>query len=69
PQGGTVSNSDPVTGQAGWYDLRVRIYPAAPEEPPVSWPQAAAPMQRVPGMVEAPRRRGWMAGLRKGGRS
>lgn len=25
---GTVSNSDPVTGQAGWYDLRVRVYPA-----------------------------------------
>jgi anaerobic selenocysteine-containing dehydrogenase len=25
---GTVSNSDPVTGQAGWYDVRVRISPA-----------------------------------------
>ena len=25
---GTTSNSDPVTGQAGWYDVRVRIYPA-----------------------------------------
>jgi anaerobic selenocysteine-containing dehydrogenase len=25
----SVSNSDPVTGQAGWYDVRVRIYPAA----------------------------------------
>ncbi|MEM9231885.1 MAG: molybdopterin oxidoreductase family protein [Pseudomonadota bacterium] len=24
------SNSDPVTGQAAWYDLRVRIEPAAP---------------------------------------
>jgi anaerobic selenocysteine-containing dehydrogenase len=23
-----MSNSDPVTGQAGWYDVRVRIYPA-----------------------------------------
>jgi anaerobic selenocysteine-containing dehydrogenase len=23
-----TSNSDPVTGQAGWYDVRVRIYPA-----------------------------------------
>jgi hypothetical protein len=23
-----VSNSDPVTGQAAWYDVRVRIYPA-----------------------------------------
>ncbi|MDF3011447.1 MAG: formate dehydrogenase, partial [Burkholderiales bacterium] len=26
---GSTSNSDPVTGQAGWYDVRVRIYPAA----------------------------------------
>jgi sulfite dehydrogenase (quinone) subunit SoeA len=24
---GGVANSDPVTGQAGWYDVRVRIYP------------------------------------------
>ena len=23
-----LSNSDPVTGQAGWYDVQVRIYPA-----------------------------------------
>jgi hypothetical protein len=23
-----MSNSDPVTGQAAWYDVRVRIYPA-----------------------------------------
>lgn len=29
---GQVSNSDPVTGQAGWYDVRVRIDPA--EAPP-----------------------------------
>jgi anaerobic selenocysteine-containing dehydrogenase len=25
------ANADPVTGQAAWFDLRVRIYPAAPE--------------------------------------
>ena len=32
PHGGgrTISNSDPVTGQAGWYDVRVRIVPAEP---------------------------------------
>jgi anaerobic selenocysteine-containing dehydrogenase len=24
---GDVANSDPITGQAGWYDVRVRIYP------------------------------------------
>ena len=26
--GRALTNSDPVTGQAAWYDLRVRIYPA-----------------------------------------
>jgi hypothetical protein len=31
-----ISNSDPVTGQAGWYDVRVRIYPAEEE---AIWPQ------------------------------
>ncbi len=25
----TTSNSDPITGQAGWYDLRVRLLPAS----------------------------------------
>ncbi|MDE1953504.1 MAG: molybdopterin oxidoreductase family protein [Betaproteobacteria bacterium] len=29
---GPLSNSDPITGQAGWYDVRVRLLPAdAPE--------------------------------------
>jgi anaerobic selenocysteine-containing dehydrogenase len=40
--GGTISNSDPITGQAGWYDVRVRIRPAAPEEPEETFPQIAA---------------------------
>ncbi|MCW5665913.1 MAG: molybdopterin oxidoreductase family protein [Piscinibacter sp.] len=62
--GTTLSNSDPVTGQAAWYDVRVRIYPASPEEPAESWPQFEA-MQPVPGMPEQPKRRGWMAGRRK----
>ena len=46
--GGRISNSDPVTGQAGWYDVRVRIRPAEPDEPEVSSPQA-----RVPHRVDA----------------
>jgi anaerobic selenocysteine-containing dehydrogenase len=56
--GGTISNSDPVTGQAAWYDVRVRIYPAAPGEPEESSPQfaAAAP---VPGGI--PGHPGWVA--------
>ncbi|MEJ2059912.1 MAG: molybdopterin oxidoreductase family protein [Gammaproteobacteria bacterium] len=33
-----VTNSDPVTGQAAWYDLRVKITKAAPGEEG-SWPQ------------------------------
>ena len=33
------SNSDPVTGQAAWYDLRVRIEKAAPSERGESAPQ------------------------------
>jgi anaerobic selenocysteine-containing dehydrogenase len=40
---GTISNSDPITGQAGWYDVRVRIRPAEPEEPEETFPQVAAP--------------------------
>jgi anaerobic selenocysteine-containing dehydrogenase len=39
--GKTISNSDPITGQAGWYDVRVRIRPAAPEEPAETFPQIA----------------------------
>jgi anaerobic selenocysteine-containing dehydrogenase len=57
-----LSNSDPITGQAAWYDVRVRIYPAAPGEEGPSWPQVD-PVQPVPGMQAAPKRRGWMAGL------
>ncbi|MEK7947373.1 molybdopterin oxidoreductase family protein [Pigmentiphaga sp. YJ18] len=45
---GTVSNSDPVTGQAGWYDVRVRISPADPGEPKEVWPRFPA-MKQMPG--------------------
>ncbi|MCU7905917.1 MAG: sulfite dehydrogenase subunit SoeA [Candidatus Thiodiazotropha sp. (ex Epidulcina cf. delphinae)] len=43
-----ISNSDPVTGQAAWFDVRVRIYPAEAEEPRVTSPQFE-PQKRVPG--------------------
>ena len=56
--GGTVSNSDPVTGQAGWYDVRVRIYKAAPDEPHETWPQFE-PMKAFPGMATV--RKLWQA--------
>ncbi len=52
---GTISNSDPVTGQAGWYDVRVRIYPAGADEPKETWPQFAA-MKSLPGVAGGARR-------------
>ena len=36
-----ITNSDPVTGQAAWFDLRVKIYKAAEKEVG-SWPQFPA---------------------------
>jgi sulfite dehydrogenase (quinone) subunit SoeA len=39
---GRISNSDPVTGQAGWYDVRVRIRPAEPGEAHETRAEAAA---------------------------
>ena len=47
---GTVSNSDPITGQAGWYDVRVRIRPASPDEGGETFPQMDS-MPSVPGVV------------------
>ncbi|MGB7183925.1 MAG: molybdopterin oxidoreductase family protein [Burkholderiaceae bacterium] len=34
----SITNSDPITGQAAWYDLKVRLRKAAPGETG-SWPQ------------------------------
>ena len=48
-----ISNSDPVTGQAGWYDVRVRVYKAGDDEPKETYPQFDE-MKKYPGM--APRR-------------
>ncbi len=42
PAGAMISNSDPITGQAGWYDVRVRIRPADPEELEETFPQVRA---------------------------
>jgi anaerobic selenocysteine-containing dehydrogenase len=50
--GKRFSNSDPVTGQAGWYDVRVRIYAAAPDEAKESWPQFPE-MPALPGTGRA----------------
>lgn len=62
-QGRRHSNSDPVTGQAAWYDVRVRIRKAEPGEPEQTWPQFDA-MHAVPGMAaKVPRWRAWFAGV------
>ena len=54
----TVSNSDPITGQAGWYDVRVRIYKAPAGEPQETSPRVA-PVTPIPGVMRA--RRVWQA--------
>jgi len=46
--GARISNSDPITGQAAWYDVRVRILPAGADEPKTTWPQFE-PVPAAPG--------------------
>ncbi len=53
-----VSNSDPVTGQAAWFDVRVRVYKAGADEPRISSPQFPA-MPLLPG--QGKRRGRWQA--------
>ena len=55
--GAHVSNSDPVTGQAGWYDVRVRIYKAEAGEEKVSFPQFDA-LDTVPGQDKS--KKSWL---------
>ncbi len=43
-----LSNSDPISGQAGWYDVRVRVYKADDSDEEVSQPQFK-PMPALPG--------------------
>jgi hypothetical protein len=57
-EGYSYSNSDPVTGQAAWYDVRVRVYKAEDSEPKQTSPQFEA-QPLVPGM-EPPRGK-WQA--------
>jgi len=53
-----ISNSDPVTGQAAWFDVRVKVYKAGASEPQQSAPQFQ-PHKRVPG--QEPKRGKWQA--------
>ena len=53
-QGGPrVSNSDPITGQAGWYDVRVAVTRDTDQASSLSQPQFA-PLKVYPGMAERP---------------
>ena len=58
------SNSDPVTGQAAWFDLRVRIEKALPDEAAESFPQFEA-TAKPPGMKRAPDLLRYGEGFRK----
>jgi hypothetical protein len=65
--GASISNSDPITGQAAWYDVRVRIYKAQEDEPHHTSPQFSA-MTPVPGMEKNPPKwQAYFAGKRKAG--
>ena len=60
--GARTSNSDPITGQAGWYDVRVRIRKAAADEPKQSFPQFDS-VPALPGTApKKPSWRAWFAG-------
>jgi len=58
-----LANADPVTGQAAWFDVRVRVYKAGPDEPARTHPQFPA-QRRVPGQdARRGRWQGYIAGL------
>jgi len=59
-----ISNSDPITGQAAWYDVRVRIYKADPAEPERTEPQFA-PLAKYPGMGKVRQKLMFFAGKGK----
>ena len=57
-----ISNSDPVTGQAGWYDVRVRVYKAEDDEEKVTFPSFDE-MPVLPGMEKRRSWQGYFAGM------
>ena len=59
------SNSDPVTGQAAWYDLRVKIKKADPAEDTISHPQFEA-AARPAGIKPSPSKLDYGKMFRKG---
>jgi anaerobic selenocysteine-containing dehydrogenase len=58
------SCSDPITGQAAWYDLRVSVRKAAPEEAGLSDPQFTV-LGKPPGLPQVPDRLRYGASFHK----
>ena len=56
--GVALSNSDPVTGQAAWFDIKVRVRPASRDETG-TWPVFES---HAPGPIPAPMRLRYAAG-------
>ncbi len=54
---GSISNSDPITGQAAWYDVQVRVY-KADQKKPGSMPQVKS-VKNVPGVTK--KTKSWLA--------
>ncbi len=61
--GDHISNSDPVTGQAAWYDVRVRIYKAEKHEPRQTSPQFKLPRYTPGTLRKKPRWLAYFAGM------
>jgi hypothetical protein len=47
-----MTNSDPITGQAAWYDARVKVY-RADDQTPISFPQFDT-IKPIPGAPDQP---------------
>jgi anaerobic selenocysteine-containing dehydrogenase len=60
-----ISNSDPVTGQAGWYDVRVRISRAADDEPAETFPRFDAMPALAGTQAERPSWLAYFAGRKR----
>jgi len=61
--GGRYSNSDPVTGQAAWFDLRVKVEKCSPDEIEKTEPQYPAQAE-MPNAPERPDVMGYGADLK-----
>ena len=62
---GRMSNSDPITGQAAWYDVRVKIRKVDAGETAVTEPQFK-PLAPYPGQIERKSVWNYFAGKRGG---